>query len=340
MSLASAALMMTGAAVFEEVIEHVAGSVLPKAWYSKPVIYLVDAASMIPAEDLWQRTLRVAGLLVEMATDHAGLRRYLDADPPVAPMGLEDAMSATRQSGFVASWRTTERAVPPGPVADLIASAVTQRGIPLEVGRVVSVSPSPQGWCVGLENAGPISARGVVNCLWESRAAIDRQVVATDVPVCIRYKAGLFGFGTPAWASVEPSTRILGAFGDVTPYGNGDVYLNWYPVGMLGRSDSGEAPVVPAPDEAALRRATLAGLGLDPEGPAAAPGWEVHGGFIVARGWGEITDRVSPLHDRSAPDASVLAPGYVTLDTGKYSLGPLLATRAAELSLRSLRRHG
>src|SRR5205823_6920211 len=139
---------------------------------------------------------------------------------------------------------------------------------------VASVSPSAGGWCVGLENMGSVAGRGVVNCLWESRSAIDRQVVPAVAPVSIRYKAGLFGTDMPEWASVEPSTRILGAFGDVTPYGNGDAYLSWYPAGMLSGSDSGEAPVVPVPDEAELRQATLAGLGLKPlEHAAAASTW-------------------------------------------------------------------
>ena len=101
-----------------------------------------------------------------------------------------------------------------------------------------------------------------------------------------------------------PSTRIIGPFGDITPYGNGQAYLTWYPAGLAGLSDDGIPPTPALMDREALIAETLAGLGVDRsilEEPHAS--WEVAGGYIVAHGYGDIVDAQSPLHDRSCPGA-------------------------------------
>jgi hypothetical protein len=333
-SFATASLLIAGAARFEAIVSAVTGRCLADEWYSQPVIYLVGTSSIVPADVLWQRAGGVASLLVQGAEQLPGLRRYVNNGPVLTRLSVEEAEARTGQRDFTAAWRTSERSIAPGPVADLLRRAVSERDIARATARIVGVTESDGAWSVRTEGGAPIGAQTLVNCLWESRPAIDRVLVAGYEPVSIRYKAALFGDGMPGWEAVEPSTRILGAFGDVTPYGNGDVYLSWYPAGLLGLSDTGDPPHVAMPDEAVMRRVTLDGLGIDvPESSPAVSGLEVHGGFIVAGGWGDITERSSPLHDRSAPDAIELAPGYVSVDTGKYSLGPLMAVRAARLVL-------
>jgi hypothetical protein len=333
--------MLKGAAVFEDVLGQVTGSPVAADWYSGPVMYLVDTGSLVPPADLWRRARAVTDLLTRMAEQRPGLRRYTDHGPPLTRVAVEEAMAATGQSRVAAAWRTPERALDTGEVATRVRAAVADRAIPSTVGRVARVSAGGGGWSIGLEDGRAITARAVVNCLWESRSAIDRQLTHDGTPVSIRYKLGLFGSTPPELAGLEPSTRILGAYGDVTPYGTGNIYLSWYPAGLVGRSDSGDPPAVPPPDEAAVRAATIRGLGLAVAPTTAANGsFAVRGGYVVARGWGDITDRASPLHERRAPDARLLAPRFVSVDTGKYSLGPLLASRAARLALDSLRGHG
>jgi hypothetical protein len=199
------------------------------------------------------------------------------------------------------------------------------------------VTPRTAGWRVSLADGNSLAADAVVNALWESRPAIDAQVGESQPPVSIRYKYALFGTGLERLINVAPSTRILGRFGDVTPYRNGSGYLSWYPAGLAAASDDGSAPVVAPSTHDVLVAGTLSGLGL----PAAMlePGsarWETHGGFIVAQGYGDIDRVESPLHDRHCPAARELRPGYVSIDTGKYSLGPLMALRAASLVCRRL----
>jgi len=158
--------------------------------------------------------------------------------------------------------------------------------------------------------------------------------------VTIRYKVGIFASAVRSgWGGVAPSTRILGKFGDVTPYGNGDVYVSWYPAALMAHCRGERPPAVPRiDDDQHKRREILSGLGIN--GTLSADllngNAVVRGGYVVAGGAGDISETSSGLHHRSEPDARELAPGYVSVDTGKYTLGPMLARKAADLVRRRL----
>jgi len=330
-SLETARLMIEGAAEFENVIEQVTGVTPPDDWYSTPIVYLVDPHSLFPSETLWGRARAVADLLVEHAATKPGLRRYLDGGPVLQALSETKAATETGLAQFGAAWRTPERAITPGPVAALIRKAVAERGIDVLCDEVRSVQRGDNGWHVQLDSEN-LTAPVVVNCTWESRAMFDAKVLDRPAPVSIRYKYSLFGTGLRHLTNLTPSTRIIGRFGDVTPYGNGQAYLSWYPAGLAGLADDGSLPKRKPLDPACLIADTLAGLGLDSsilEEPEAS--WEVRGGYIVAHGYGDIDDVGSPLHERSRPGPYELAPGYLSVDTGKYSLGPFVASRTTDL---------
>ena len=128
-SLATAGLMIEGAAVFEDVIEQITGVTLPDCWYSAPVVYLVDPQSLFPAETLWERARAVADLLVQRAETKPGLRRYRGGGPVLQAQSPAEAVAATGLGRVRAAWRTPERAIATGPVAALIRAAVAERGI-------------------------------------------------------------------------------------------------------------------------------------------------------------------------------------------------------------------
>jgi hypothetical protein len=197
------------------------------------------------------------------------------------------------------------------------------------------------GWLVGLADDRSLGCAVVVNCLWENRVIIDRQVRPSDEPTSIRYKRALFGSNVRSLASVASSTRVLGPYGDIAIYGNGDAYLSWYPAGLAARSDDGVPPPVPPTDPQTVTDATLAGLGL-PRTLTTEVGasWELQGGFVVAWGRGDIDEAGSPLHERHRPGVHEVAPGFLSVDTGKYTLAPLLAGRAVEQTLSSLKSSG
>ena len=324
-SLATARLMLEGTAHFERVVCRVCRQGIAEKWWSRPVVYLVDPGSVFPVEELWTRAYRVAALLHETAARMDGLARYLD--PPLARLTLDEARALTRQQRIAGAWHTGERAVSPLGVAGLIVDSVTRRDIELVRGDAVSITRADSTWSVECEDGRIYDSRGIINASWESRARLDRPLETTPKPISIRYKVGLFGSGKD-WGHISPSTRILGAYGDVTPYGNDDIYLSWYPAGLLAASETGDPPVVPSDfDCALLTEATLSGLNLQ---TGSGTAWMVRGGYVVAEGKGEITDPRSTLHERHRPGVRVLAPRYVSVDTGKYTLGPLLAEQGAE----------
>ena len=330
-SQATARLMIEGAAVFEAMIERVCGSAPAADWYTGNVIYVVDPDSQFPPELLLARSRAVADCVAQAARAAPGLSRYLRGEA----LRVLDADTASRMTGvgrIQAAWETTERAVAPRLLAASLRGAVQGRAVDRVRGEIRSVQRAGERWRIGTD-AGDVLADAVVNCSWESRDALDRPLRAeAPTPVSIRYKYALFGQGLPQPAGLAPSTRILGRFGDITPYGNGDLYLSWYPAGLAGLSNHGQPPVVAPVDEERLVADTLSGLGLDHavlQRPQAR--WQVGGGFVVASGSGDIDHPASPLHARCQPAAREIAPGYVSVDTGKFSLGPLLAGQAASL---------
>jgi hypothetical protein len=337
-TLATARLMLDGAAGFVEGIERSTGRRLRNEWFSEPVIYVVDPDSQFPVDELWGRSRQLAGILAERARSESGLRRYADGPSVLSCLQPDAAAQATGLGRISAAWRTSERCIAPGPVAALIREAVAERRIPLVTATARRISSEGKGWVVEAEPES-FSARAVVNASWESRTLLDRDVAEAPGPRSIRYKYALFGKGLKSIRRLAPSTRIIGRFGDVTPYGNGEAYLSWYPAGLAGLSDDGTPPEHVEPSLATLKAQTLAGLGLSPEVlEAAQASWEVRGGYVIAHGSGDIDRPSSLLHYRDRFGAFELAPGYVSVDTGKYSCGPMLASRAAALVGRRIAR--
>ncbi len=72
--------------------------------------------------------------------------------------------------------------------------------------------------------------------------------------------------------SLPSSTIVLGPFGDVVKYGNGDVYLSWYPAGLKGFSGEVTPPDWPRDSDAAQSVETFAAIraGLSTVIPAVA----------------------------------------------------------------------
>lgn len=334
-SVRTAKLMLAGAAVFRPLVERVVGVSLEDDLFTRPIIYLVDANSMFPSEILWQRTQAVHTLV------EAAIVRYpwIAAGAPNAWLRRLDpdyAAEATRQTNVVAAWSTPERAICTRVLADRVAAAVRARDIPIVRGEIAAIEDRAGRWSISLAQGASLRGRILVNALWEDRGRINQRFSQVG-PVSIRWKAGVFALGQPQFADIMPSTRILGGYGDITPYGNGDVYLSWYPSNMIARSDDGLPPAVPSFDRADMLLRTLEGLGL-PQGilRAADPDAWVRGGYVVARGAGDIYETTSPLHDRSAAVTAELAPGLISLDASKLTTAPYFAERAARLVLGRL----
>jgi hypothetical protein len=122
---------------------------------------------------------------------------------------------------------------------------------------------------------------------------------------------------------VTNATVCTGPFGDVKQYADGRMYLSWYDAGLLaegnelapprsaGESSAGALDAVRIGSLAALTKffPEVARLG------ASAESIEVHAGWVYAIG----RDQFVLTSDR----------GYISVDTGKYSMAPWLAERVA-----------
>lgn len=337
-SLSTASLLLQGSAAFFPTIERVLGARLPEAAVGQPVMYLVDRTSMVDPETLWERAQATEDLARRAMDALPGL----DAYPGILGQRLERtevsrAEALTGLGGVVAAWRTPEIHISARVVAEALISALHARPVGIVHRRASAIEPCAGGWVVRTGTGDAIRAQVVVNCSWEGRAVLDRMVVPSDQPVSIRYKYALFGRGVRSLAHLVPSTRILGRYGDLVSHPNGDAYLSWYPAGLVARSDDGRPPDLPPIDRQDMVRRTLAGLGI-PESMLCEAGaaWDVRGGYVVAHGQGDIDHLGSPLHRRDRPAVTELRPGYLTVDTGKYTLGPLMAHRASTLAARHL----
>jgi len=338
-SLSTARLMQDGAAVFLPTLERVTGSPLASDAFGRPVMYIVDRGSMVDPDVLWGRAEAIAGLLQDSVAQRPGLAAFAAGRDLLVRVPPDRATEMTGQGGLAAAWLTTELHCSTRVIAEDLRSAVRARDITVLRGRVTGVQAHGDIWRVTMAGHHTLDVQVVVNSTWENRTVIDRYVQQVGAPVSIRYKYGVFGRAVRSLDHITPSTRILGRFGDITTYPNGDAYLSWYPAGLAARSDDGCPPAIPPMDASRITAETLAGLGMHASVlEDAGATWQIHGGYVVAHGHGDI-DRVdSLLHERDRPRVTELRPGFLSVDTGKYTLGPLMACHATAAALRHLGR--
>ena len=170
--------------------------------------------------------------------------------------------------------------------------------------RITGVAESRSGWRVLSTPPAKATFDILVNALWEGRAAVDATAGVIDYePWSYRYRLSLFA--TAARECDLPSTLVAtGPFGDIKNYNGLDLYLSWYPAGLLiectdmaGRG----APAIDAMSEKAVVERTLSGLApYIPNLRLALEGakLKVGGGWIVAPGGGSLADAASRLHRR------------------------------------------
>jgi hypothetical protein len=177
----------------------------------------------------------------------------------------------------------------------------------------------------------------IVNALWAGRLAIDRTAkVAHHRPWMYRSKLGLVLARHASAATVPSVTFLLGSYGDTVRYDDGTIYVSWYPNCMVGSSSELVTPDffsgLDASDRAAIVGCSMQAMAeLIPAlgSYGSSPDAEIGGGVIAAWGDSGIDDLDSELHRRY--DIGVSSYGrYHSVDTGKYTMAPLLAVEACD----------
>ena len=179
------------------------------------------------------------------------------------------------------------------------------------------------------------SADVVVNCLWNGRLEIDRQLEIGPRRAWIyRLKYRVLADLPESLSGLPSLTVVLGSFGDLVtnPYDN-TVYLSWYPSCMRGWCDELSTPTrwegaisgnLDPDTIRAVAGKTLRAFDTVVPGLKDCRRARVAAGVIFAWGQTDIDDPASQLHERH--DIGVHAhDGYFSIDTGKFTCAPLFA---------------
>lgn len=309
-----------------------------------PFNYLVDKDSLLTVEETegffrelereWREALEgEAGLHYPGAEGRWFFERT--AVPPEMAAGQ-----------FQAAYRTVETAVDQQGVRAMLVEALESHAdCKLTMGEVVVGGRVHGGGVVVRTRRGDGEERErgaelAVNCLWEDRDRLDREVGLLgegEEPPNLRLKFGVMTERDPALAGLASFTIVHGAFGDFvnTPQGH---YFCWYPVSMKGMT---RAWAVPAGWRKAVENRFEEGLkealieANEAKFRELMPGMgrmKVTGlkaGVIVAKGERDIDHRYTRLHFRKEAPLRREG-GWWSVGTGKYTSGPINARLLGE----------
>lgn len=237
-----------------------------------------------------------------------------------------------------AAFHTEEVSVDQLELRRLVVAAVGARPrIARVLGHAVeTVEPVAAGFVASLR-AGDgtrrrIESEIVVNCLWEGRVRVDRQVgIPADADCSLRLKYGLYLALNDSLRALDSLTLIHGPYGNlVVSPAAGSAFCSWYPASLKGLIPYG--PLPPAWEQACAGRVSPAlarelgeanHAGLREFVPDLAPFevLQVTAGVIVAEGLRDISERDSGFHSRAQPPV-VSRDGYYSVNTGKYTSAP------------------
>lgn len=338
-SFRTARLMLASALHFAPLLDRwLPGHFHWKALRSKPFVYLVMRDSLIDQDTLFTHYQRIA----DSVALEGGSSHYLGA--PLGRLWQRIPVPAFVEASSVAAAVTTEEvAIDLASLRRGLCAAVqSQSGIDGRYGwRVDGVQRCGQGFLVRTVDsrgvASTITADAVVNCLWDARLAIDRQLgIVSKRKRVYRLKYRVLAELPPSLRRIPALSLVLGQYGDVVPRAGGS-YLSWYPACRRGWSTALSPPPewAPAcrgdvaPDIAAdVAAQTLAALDRVIPGMAKARVTGVDAGVVVAWGDCDIDQPGSELHARHAVGVHA-EDGYFSIETGKLTCAPYFAHQLA-----------
>lgn len=216
------------------------------AMLSGPLFYGVHRDSMVDADAVIAHFQACRRIFAEQRAATGGRYPLLGDELAIERLSAAEAGSIFDPGHIRAAFRTGERSINPHRLAAALVDVATRHPrIVFRLGeRVDSVSNDKTGRPgVRLAGGEVETFDQLVNASWEDRLRLDATIgISPPRPWIHRYKVGIRG----RWRHADnlPSlTMVLGSFGDVVNYGNGDVYLSWYPTCMLARSEIGRAHV-------------------------------------------------------------------------------------------------
>jgi glycine/D-amino acid oxidase-like deaminating enzyme len=346
-TLRTAQRLIPGGLAFAGLVERLIQRPLDAFVTVEDDIYLVHRESIV-APEAFEAYGTSTAALVRDAASQPNAPQYLSdvTHARIRRLSACDLAQVTSADEVVAGYRIPERSISTVAVADLMQQAAANEPL-IEIRadrRVRAVERRSDGRfnvSVNATGSAPEDAPFdvVINALWEGRPAVDASLgIQSVAPWSHRFRAAVFAYAPDV--SFPNAVVCTGPFGDVRHYADGRVYLSWYSSGLLAEGHAIEPPwasaVLDRSRRHAVLKATLRSLShyipairLFKESDKAL---EVHGGWVYALGQGSLADPASTLHRRDRFNMTIDS-GYISIDTGKYSLAPWLAHRVAQLVL-------
>jgi glycine/D-amino acid oxidase-like deaminating enzyme len=343
-TLSTAKTMMAGALAFAPFLERYLGQPAHSFAVSDPATYIIHRDSQHSAEEVCAYLRTVHALINEAieGRERAYFGKNLRA--PLRPWSAAEKESEFDPAIAVAAISTPEIAINPLALARALRERVaadplievrcsrTILGAEMERDRICVLSEGQDGHFRDRFDQ-------VVNALWDGRLRFNEAMgFRVNRPWLHRLKYGV-SFRLPSGVRSPPSaTFVLGPFGEVVTYGDGLIYLTWYPECLQAISTDVTPPNWDTYPSDPLRSRIITGTfralsaivpslrNLDAEN---LPEASVKGGTIVAWGKTDIYDPASELHRRF--EIGVTSEGrFHSVDPGKLTMAPYFAEICAE----------
>ena len=344
-------LMIRGSLSFARIIHELTGAIPADYLPSRPFNYLIPRDSLLKVDSIeahFQNVQSAIDLLSQHSRD-----RYLDLEPECfyRRCTSDETAKYFDMKHCQAAFITEERSIYTQALAKILRRSVAAE-------RLIQFHGATRVEAVAIEDGGNVhvglcqdGARveknyfSVANCLWDQRLRIDRTAgLHPKRPWLFRYKATIILRSNDLQLPIPSATLIVGPYGDVVNFGDGRYYLSWYPVCKLGQTQMVEGDalhsLLETVDQGLLIRDSI--LAMSHYIPSLsrllgeAPFARVGGGVIFAWGNTDIDDPDSLLHQRSAIGPTRHG-SYLSIDTGKYCMGPLFAMQSADLMMDILK---
>jgi hypothetical protein len=343
-TLATAKTMMTGALAFAPFLERYLGQPPHSLSVSIPATYIVHRDSQHSADNVCAYLRTVHDLIKEASDGRKQAYFGKDLTAPLRSWSAAEKAAQFNEDFAVAAISTPEIAINPIALAQKLRECIDAHPlIEVRLSRTVTgAGPERDQIRVLSEGQDGYSRDGfdyVVNALWDGRLALnDALGFRANRPWLHRLKYGV-SFRLPADVRPPPSaTFVLGPFGEVVTYGDGIIYLTWYPECLQAISTEVTPPDWETYAREPLRSQIITGTlralsaivpALRDLDAASLPEVSVKGGAIVAWGKTDIYDPASELHRRF--EIGVTSEGrFFSVDPGKLTMAPYFAELCAE----------
>lgn len=339
-------LMVSGAVTFRTIVAELTGFDTAEA-LSTPFLYAVHRNSLVSATDFENHLLQCSDEFSTHMKNDFTSAGYVDGSRKVQHQRLDVSLWSNDLDPevFSAVFQTDELGVDPRKLASAVSRAIRENDkVTLHLGaRVHKVTPSSlERWSLVDSEELRLGSGDfdlVVNSSWSDLLRIDNNVgISLPADWSYRYKLGNRVLRPVSPEDVNSVTVVLGAFGDIVNYGeDGGVFVSWYPSGRLLMTDEIDLPDWNGENFRARREASfelsktswesmsskLRALNID------SSQVDTRGGMILATGRLDVDDPMSPLHSRIQVGLNQRG-SYISINTGKYTLAPLMAVRAAD----------